>query len=105
MRPAPRCTPTPGAGPLPVHEAVAMFRDIATQYGKLGIRSMAVSPGVILTPGAKAHIKVAAAPNEAFEGELETDRILNELMGKDPSARYSFIMERAKEADADDLDV
>jgi hypothetical protein len=26
-------------------------------------------------------------------------------MGKDPAARYHFIMERAKEADADDLDV
>ena len=35
--------------------------------------------------------------------ELETDRILNELMGKDPSARFRFIMERAGEAD--ELDV
>jgi DNA gyrase/topoisomerase IV subunit B len=35
--------------------------------------------------------------------ELETDRILNELMGKDPSARFRFIMERAQ--DVDELDV
>jgi DNA gyrase/topoisomerase IV subunit B len=35
--------------------------------------------------------------------ELETDRILNELMGKDASARFRFIMERAR--DADELDV
>jgi DNA gyrase subunit B/topoisomerase-4 subunit B len=35
--------------------------------------------------------------------ELETDRVLNELMGKDASARFRFIMERA--ADVDELDV
>jgi len=35
--------------------------------------------------------------------ELETDRILNELMGKDASARFRFIMERAR--DVDELDV
>jgi DNA gyrase subunit B/topoisomerase-4 subunit B len=35
--------------------------------------------------------------------ELETDRVLNELMGKDASARFRFIMERAGEVD--ELDV
>jgi DNA gyrase/topoisomerase IV subunit B len=35
--------------------------------------------------------------------QLETDKILNELMGKDASARFRFIMDRA--ADADELDV
>jgi DNA gyrase subunit B len=40
-----------------------------------------------------------------IENELNADRVMNELMGKDPQARYHFIMERAKEADADDLDV
>jgi DNA gyrase subunit B/topoisomerase-4 subunit B len=34
---------------------------------------------------------------------LATDRVINELMGKDPSARFRFIMERAEEAD--ELDV
>jgi DNA gyrase subunit B/topoisomerase-4 subunit B len=34
---------------------------------------------------------------------LATDRIINELMGKDASARFRFIMERAEEAD--ELDV
>ncbi|RYG28209.1 DNA topoisomerase IV subunit B, partial [bacterium] len=34
---------------------------------------------------------------------LATDRIFNELMGKDPSARFNFIMDRAEEAD--ELDV
>jgi len=40
-----------------------------------------------------------------IEGELETDRLLNELMGKDPSARYDFIMEHAPRASAEELDV
>jgi DNA gyrase subunit B/topoisomerase-4 subunit B len=35
--------------------------------------------------------------------ELETDRVLNELMGKDASARFRFIMDRAGEVD--ELDV
>jgi DNA gyrase subunit B len=40
-----------------------------------------------------------------IEEELETDRILNELMGKDASMRFRFIMENAPKADADALDV
>ena len=40
-----------------------------------------------------------------IEGELETDRILNELMGKDPAPRFRFIMEHAPRADAEALDV
>ena len=35
--------------------------------------------------------------------QIMTDRIINELMGKDPSARFRFIMERAEEAE--ELDV
>src|SRR4029077_3703517 len=35
--------------------------------------------------------------------QLVTDRVINELMGKDPSARFRFIMERAEEAE--DVDV
>ena len=34
---------------------------------------------------------------------LETDRIVNELMGRDPSARFHFIMDRAEEAEALDV--
>ena len=36
-----------------------------------------------------------------IEGELETDRILNELMGKDAQARFRFIMDRAPNAEID----
>ena len=35
--------------------------------------------------------------------QIVTDRVINELMGKDPSARFRFIMERAE--DAEDVDV
>ena len=39
----------------------------------------------------------------ADENLLMTDRVINELMGKDASARFRFIMERADEAE--ELDV
>ena len=35
--------------------------------------------------------------------QIVTDRVINDLMGKDASARFRFIMERAEEAE--DLDV
>jgi DNA gyrase subunit B len=40
-----------------------------------------------------------------IDGELEADRVFSELMGKDPSARYQFIMEKAPAAEAVELDV
>jgi DNA gyrase subunit B/topoisomerase-4 subunit B len=35
--------------------------------------------------------------------QLVTDRVINELMGKDASARFRFIMERAEDAQTLDL--
>jgi DNA gyrase subunit B/topoisomerase-4 subunit B len=35
--------------------------------------------------------------------QLVTDRIINELMGKDASARFRFIMDRAEDAEAIDV--
>jgi len=40
-----------------------------------------------------------------IDGELETDQVLSDLMGKDPSARYRFIMEHAPQVEADELDL
>ncbi len=40
-----------------------------------------------------------------IDGEIETDRVLNQLMGKDPQARYRFIMDRAPGAQRGELDV
>ena len=39
----------------------------------------------------------------SIENALETDRVIAELMGKDPSARFNFIMERAEEAEQLDV--
>nr|MBP6716960.1 DNA topoisomerase IV subunit B [Acidobacteriota bacterium] len=39
----------------------------------------------------------------SIEDQIVTDRIINELMGKDPSARFKFIMEHAEAAE--ELDV
>ena len=33
-----------------------------------------------------------------IQDQITTDRVINELMGKDPSARFRFIMDRAEEA-------
>jgi DNA gyrase subunit B len=38
-----------------------------------------------------------------IQDQIVTDRVINELMGKDPSARFRFIMERAETAE--ELDV
>ena len=35
--------------------------------------------------------------------QLETDRVINELMGKDASARFRFIMDHAEDAQALDV--
>jgi DNA gyrase subunit B len=40
-----------------------------------------------------------------IDEEVGTDQVINDLMGKDASARFRFIMERAAEADAENLDV
>lgn len=40
-----------------------------------------------------------------IDEEVGTDQIINDLMGKDPSARFRFIMDRAADADAETLDV
>lgn len=38
-----------------------------------------------------------------IDNELHTDRVMNDLMGKEASLRFKFIMERASEADALDV--
>jgi DNA gyrase subunit B len=40
-----------------------------------------------------------------IDEEVGTDQVINDLMGKDASARFRFIMERATEADVENLDV
>jgi DNA gyrase subunit B/topoisomerase-4 subunit B len=50
-----------------------------------------------LSPNSRRVLRVEIAD------QLVTDRVINELMGKDASARFRFIMERAE--DAQELDV
>ena len=38
-----------------------------------------------------------------IDDQLETDRVISDLMGKDASARFHFIMDRAE--DASEIDV
>jgi DNA gyrase subunit B len=52
-----------------------------------------------LDPNRRRALRVVIA------GEIETDRVLNQLMGKDPQARYRFIMDRAPRANHAELDV
>lgn len=39
----------------------------------------------------------------SIDNALKTDRVISDLMGKDPSARFKFIMERAEEAEQLDV--
>jgi DNA gyrase subunit B/topoisomerase-4 subunit B len=52
-----------------------------------------------LNPDTRRMLKVEV------DDQLETDRVINDLMGKDASARFRFIMERAEDADAIEIDV
>ncbi|MFK7998042.1 MAG: type IIA DNA topoisomerase subunit B [Polyangiales bacterium] len=45
------------------------------------------------------------AQRVVIEGELQTDQLLQELMGKDAAPRYRYIMERAPHIEAETLDL
>ncbi|MDF3069485.1 MAG: gyrB 2 [Polyangiaceae bacterium] len=68
-----------------------------TRFKGLGEMNPKVLWDTTLNPKTRRMLKVGIAD------ALETDRIVGELMGKDASARFHFIMDRADEAD--DLDV
>jgi DNA gyrase subunit B/topoisomerase-4 subunit B len=76
-----------GGGPKP---------DI-TRFKGLGEMPAKVLWETTLNPATRRLLKVQIAD------ALETDRIMSDLMGKDPSARFHFIMDRAEEAE--ELDV
>lgn len=67
-----------------------------TRFKGLGEMSPAQLRETTMDPKTRTLLKVVIVD------ELETDRVVNELMGKDTSARFRFVMERASEAD--DLD-
>jgi DNA gyrase subunit B/topoisomerase-4 subunit B len=68
-----------------------------TRFKGLGEMMPKVLWETTLNPKTRRLLRVAIAD------QLVTDRVINELMGKDASARFRFIMERAEEAAALDL--
>jgi DNA gyrase subunit B/topoisomerase-4 subunit B len=68
-----------------------------TRFKGLGEMMPKVLWETTLNPRTRRLLKVEIAD------QIVTDRVINELMGKDPSARFRFIMERAEEAE--ELDV
>jgi DNA gyrase subunit B len=68
-----------------------------TRFKGLGEMMPKVLWDTTLNPKTRRLLKVE------ISDQIVTDRIINELMGKDPSARFRFIMERAEQAE--DLDV
>ncbi|MCR9165107.1 MAG: type IIA DNA topoisomerase subunit B [Nannocystaceae bacterium] len=67
------------------------------RFKGLGEMMPATLKDTTLDPKKRTLIKVA------IKDELATDRTISDLMGKDTSARYSFIMERASEAELLDV--
>jgi len=68
-----------------------------TRFKGLGEMMPKVLWETTLNPKTRRLLRVAVAD------QLLTDRVINELMGKDASARFRFIMDRAEEAAALDL--
>jgi DNA gyrase subunit B/topoisomerase-4 subunit B len=68
-----------------------------TRFKGLGEMMPKVLWETTLNPRTRRLLRVEVAD------QIETDRVINELMGKDASARFRFIMERAEEAQ--ELDV
>ncbi|HXG56603.1 MAG TPA: DNA topoisomerase IV subunit B [Vicinamibacterales bacterium] len=68
-----------------------------TRFKGLGEMMPKVLWETTLNPRTRRLLRVEIADH------ILTDRIINELMGKDPSARFRFIMDRAE--DAEELDV
>jgi DNA gyrase subunit B/topoisomerase-4 subunit B len=63
-----------------------------TRFKGLGEMMPRVLWDTTLNPRTRRLLRVQIAD------QIVTDRVINELMGKDPSARFRFIMERAEEA-------
>lgn len=76
-------------------QARAGARAEITRFKGLGEMMPKVLWDTTLNPRTRRMLQVAIADG------LATDRVVNELMGKDPSARFHFIMDRAEQAELD----
>jgi DNA gyrase/topoisomerase IV subunit B len=70
-----------------------------TRFKGLGEMQAADLKATTLDPKHRVSLRVAIA------NELETDRVINDLLGRDVGARFKFIMERAGEVAGEELDV
>ncbi len=68
-----------------------------TRFKGLGEMMPKVLWETTLNPQTRRMLKVE------IDDQLETDRIISDLMGRDASARFNFIMERAEEAEEIDV--
>jgi len=68
-----------------------------TRFKGLGEMMPSVLWETTLNPATRRMLSVSV------EDQLETDRIMADLMGKDPSARFRFIMEHAEQANGLDV--
>ena len=68
-----------------------------TRFKGLGEMPSKVLWETTLNPDSRRMLKVEV------DDQLETDRVISDLMGRDASARFDFIMERAEEAEEIDV--
>lgn len=68
-----------------------------TRFKGLGEMMPKVLWDTTLNPATRRLLRVE------IDDHLETDRIMSDLMGRDPSARFRFIMDRAEEAEEIDV--
>ncbi len=72
-------------------------KDETTRFKGLGEMDPKVLWETTLNPKTRRMLRVE------IDDAIACDRVINELMGKDPSARFRFIMDRAEEAEEVDL--
>jgi DNA gyrase subunit B/topoisomerase-4 subunit B len=70
-----------------------------TRFKGLGEMQASDLKATTLDPKHRSSLRVA------ISNELETDRVINDLLGRDVTARFKFIMERAGEVAGEELDV
>ena len=85
------------ADPEAAREAGSRATPEITRFKGLGEMMPKVLWETTLNPRTRRLLRVE------ITDQIVTDRVINELMGKDASARFRFIMERAEEAE--ELDV
>ena len=80
-----------------------MLRSIVCSLGSLALRCVRCAGAVKTTNPVTCDGGLHSGSAVEVTDALVTDRVINELMGKDASARFRFIMDHAE--DASELDV